>query len=262
MSTGTLPPLNPPVPPPPPPASAGRGAGAGDPRARSAARPRWERPALGGLLALTLLLYVWDLSREGWANTYYAAAVQAGTHSWSAFFFGSLDSANSITVDKPPFSLWAMGLSARVFGLDSWSLLLPQAIAGVLAVWVTYLIVRRWFDAAAALIAGAVLAVTPAAALMFRYDNPDAMLTLLLVLSAYALVRAIEGGRTAWLLAAGAILGFAFLTKSLQAFLCCRPSPWCGWSPRRGRSGGASGRWPRRRRRCWSRAAGGSPSSS
>ncbi len=126
-------------------------------------------------------------------------------------------------MDKPPFSLWAMELSARVFGLNSWSLLLPQAIAGVLTVLVTYLIVRRWFSAIAALVAGAVLALTPAAALMFRYDNPDAMLTLLLVLGAYALVRAIEAGRTAWLLAAGALIGFAFLTKSLQAFLVLPP---------------------------------------
>ena len=222
MSTGTLPPLTPPGPEPAA-ARADRGGRLAGLRARRAETARWERPALAGLLLATLLLYVWDLSREGWANTYYAAAVQAGTHSWSAFFFGSLDSSNFITVDKPPFSLWAMELSARVFGLNSWSLLLPQAIAGVLTVLVTYLIVRRWFSAIAALVAGAVLALTPAAALMFRYDNPDAMLTLLLVLGAYALVRAIEAGRTAWLLAAGALIGLAFLTKSLQAFLVLPP---------------------------------------
>ena len=135
------------------------------------------------------------------------------------------------------------GLSARVFGLDSWSLLLPQAIAGVLVVRVTYLIVRRWFSAIAALVAGAVLALTPAAALMFRYDNPDAMLTLLLAPGAYALLRAIEAGRTAWLLAAGALIGFAFLTKSLQAFLVLPPFAlvWLVAAPER--SGGGCGIW-------------------
>lgn len=218
-TTRTLPPLLQPGPSPAPEAAAGSGPRLAHLRAGRADAPRWERPALGGLLLVTLLLYVWNLSREGWANTYYAAAVQAGTQSWSAFFFGSFDQSNFITVDKPPLSLWAMELSARAFGLNAWSMLLPQAIAGVLSVWVTYLIVRRWFSPVAALLAGAVLAVTPAAALMFRYNNPDAMLTLLLVLGAYALVRAIEGGHTRWLLAAGAIVGLAFLTKSLQALL-------------------------------------------
>ncbi len=181
--------------------------------------PRWERPALWALLGGTLLLYLWDLAREGWANQYYAAAVQAGTQSWHAFFFGSLDASNFITVDKPPFSLWVMELSARVFGLSSWSLLVPQAIAGALTVFVTYLIVRRWFGPVAALLSGLALALTPVAALMFRFDNPDAILTLLLVLGAYALVRAVEGGRTRWLVAAGAVIGCAFLAKSLQAYL-------------------------------------------
>ncbi|MGD9572994.1 MAG: ArnT family glycosyltransferase [Thermoleophilia bacterium] len=221
MSTGTLPPL-PPLRPREPlaaPAEPPRASWWSRLRAQDADTPRWERPALAGLLLMTLLLYVWDLAREGWANTYYAAAVQAGTESWTALFWGSLDAGNAITVDKPPLSLWAMGVSARIFGLDSWSLLLPQAIAGVVSVWLLYVIVRRWASPAAALLSGAALALTPAAALMFRYDNPDAMLTLLLVAGAYALVRAMEHGSTRWIVAAGALVGLAFLTKSLQAFL-------------------------------------------
>ncbi|MGE0028445.1 MAG: glycosyltransferase family 39 protein [Thermoleophilia bacterium] len=187
-------------------------------RARAGA-PAWERPALAALLLGTLLLYLWELGREGWANSYYAAAVQAGTESWKAFFFGSLDASNFITVDKPPASLWLMELSGRVFGVNAWSMLVPQAVAGVLTVWLTYRIVRRWFDAPAALLAGAALALTPVAALMFRFNNPDALLTLLLVAGAYALVRAVEAGATKWLLLAGALVGTAFLAKSLQAFL-------------------------------------------
>jgi len=188
-------------------------------RLARAGAPAWERPALAALLLGTLLLYLWDLGREGWANSYYAAAVQAGTQSWKAFFFGSLDASNFITVDKPPASLWVMELSGRVFGVNAWSMLVPQAIAGVLTVWLTYRIVRRWFDAPAALLAGAALALTPVAALMFRFNNPDAILTLLLVAGAYALVRAVEAGATKWLVLAGALVGTAFLAKSLQAFL-------------------------------------------
>ncbi|MGH3230472.1 MAG: glycosyltransferase family 39 protein, partial [Streptosporangiaceae bacterium] len=181
--------------------------------------PRWARPALIGLLALTALLYLWDLTRNGWANDFYAAAVQAGTKSWKAFFFGSFDSSNFITVDKTPASLWVMELSGRIFGFSQWSMLVPQALEGVASVGLLYAAVRRWFGPPAGLIAGLILALTPVAALMFRFNNPDALLVLLMTAAAYALVRAIENGRTRWLVFCGVLLGFAFLAKMLQAFL-------------------------------------------
>jgi len=177
------------------------------------------RPALLTLLALTAVLYLWDLGASGWANSFYSAAVQAGSKSWKAFFFGSSDSANFITVDKPPGSLWLMEISARLFGVNSWSILVPQALEGVATVGVVYLTVRRWFSAQAALLAGAILALTPVAAMMFRFNNPDALLALLLTGSMYALVRALEKAQTKWLVLAGTLLGFGFLTKMLQAFL-------------------------------------------
>ena len=186
-------------------------------------RPRWERPALLALLAGTAALYLWDLSASGYANDFYAAAVQAGTKSWTAWLFGSLDPGNAITVDKPPAALWVMGLSARVFGFGSWSLLVPQALMGVGSVALLHAAVRRWAGPAAGLLAGAALALTPAAVLMFRFDNPDALLVLLLVTGAYATVRAIDAASvrasTWWLVAAGAAVGFGFLTKMGQALL-------------------------------------------
>src|SRR5581483_7412590 len=139
--------------------------------------------------------------------------------SWKALVFGSFDSSNFITVDKSPGALWVMDLFARVFGLNAWSILVPQAIEGVAAVALLYATVKRVFSPAAGLIAGAVLALTPVATLMFRYNNPDALLTLLLIGAAYALVRALEDTRTRWLVAMGALLGFAFLAKMLQAFI-------------------------------------------
>jgi 4-amino-4-deoxy-L-arabinose transferase-like glycosyltransferase len=179
---------------------------------------RWVRPALILLLGLTALGYIWDLSSSGYANSFYAAAVQAGTKSWKAFLFGSLDPSNFITVDKPPASLWVMELSGRIFGFSSWSMLVPQALEGVAAVGLVYASVRRWFGAPAGLLAGAALAATPVAALMFRFNNPDALLVLLLVASAYALTRALEKAGTRWIVAAGGLLGLAFLAKMLQAF--------------------------------------------
>ena len=180
-----------------------------------------ERAALAVLLLGTAVLYLWGLGDSGWANSFYAAAAQAGSESWTAFFFGSSDAANAITVDKTPLSLWPMALSIKLFGLSSWSLLVPQALEGVAAVAVLHAAVRRATGSAwAGILAGTVLAVTPVAVLMFRFDNPDALLVLLLTAAAYGVQRALESPRPVrWLALAGALVGLAFLTKMLQAFL-------------------------------------------
>ncbi len=181
--------------------------------------PAWVRPALLALLVGTAVLYLWGLGSVGWGNSYYTAAVQAGSKSWKAFLYGSTDASNFVTVDKTPASLWPAEIAVRIFGLNSWSVLAPQALEGVAAVGVLYLAIRRWFGPAAGLVAGLVLALTPVAALMFRYNNPDALLMLCLVLAAYWLTRAIEDGRTRWVVLTGAALGVGFLAKELQAFL-------------------------------------------
>jgi 4-amino-4-deoxy-L-arabinose transferase-like glycosyltransferase len=181
--------------------------------------PAWARPALLALLVTTGLLYMVGLSRNGWANEFYAGAAQAGTESWKAFLFGSLDSSNFITVDKPAGFLWPMELSARIFGVNYWSLLLPQALAGVATVGVLYTTVRRWFGPAPAIIAGVALALVPVATLVFRFNDPDAFITLTATLAAYAITRAIESGRTRWIALAGALFGLGFLGKMLAGFL-------------------------------------------
>ncbi len=197
-------------------------------------RPRWVTPALLGLLAATAVLYLWGLGSSGWANSYYAAAAQAGTQDLTAWLFGSLDPGNAITVDKPPAAMWVMGLSGRLFGFSPFTMLLPQALMGVGAVALLYAAVRRCSGPAAGLIAGAALALTPVAALMFRYNNPDALLVLLLVAAAYCVVRATETASTRWMALAGCALGFAFLTKMLQAFLVA-PGSGAGVPRRRAR---------------------------
>jgi 4-amino-4-deoxy-L-arabinose transferase-like glycosyltransferase len=179
----------------------------------------WTRPALWLLLAGTAVLYLWDLSASGWANDFYAASAQAGSMSWKAWLFASLDPGNAITVDKPPAAMWVMGLSMRIFGVNSWALLAPQALMGVGSVALLAAAVRRWFGPIAGLIAGATLALTPVAVLMFRFDNPDALLVLLMTAAAYTTVRSLERGSWRWLAGTGVLLGFAFLTKMLQGFL-------------------------------------------
>lgn len=185
--------------------------------------PRWARPALYGLLLAVALAYFYNLSASGYANSFYSAAVQAGSQSWKALFFGSLDSANAITVDKPPAALWPMALSVRLFGLNSCAILAPQVLMGVATAAVLNTAVRRRFGPVAGLIAVGVFALTPVAALMFRFNNPDALLALLMTVTVWCVLRALEQGRTKWLLWAGAAVGFAFLTKTLQAFLILPP---------------------------------------
>ncbi|MCR4512551.1 glycosyltransferase family 39 protein [Aeromicrobium sp. 50.2.37] len=189
----------------------------GDPADHPAARP-----ALVLLLVGTAALYLWGLGSSGWANSFYSAAAQAGSDSWKAMFFGASDAAGSITVDKTPLSIWVMALSVRLFGLSSWSILVPQALMGVATVALLHATVRRTTgNAWAGLGAGLVLALTPVAVLMFRFNNPDALLVLLLVGATAATLRALEDPRRAarWLALGGALVGLGFLTKMLQAFL-------------------------------------------
>ena len=184
---------------------------------------------LSVLLAATAALYLWNLSASGWANAFYSAAAQAGASDWTAMLFGSSDAANAITVDKTPAALWVIDVSVRLFGLNPWSILVPQALEGVGAVALLYAAVRRVSGDGAALLAGAVFALTPVAALIFRFNNPDALLVLLLVAAAYCVQRACEKDSSRWwLIAAGSSRGLRVSRPR-----CCRHSWWCRVSPRR-----------------------------
>ncbi len=175
-----------------------------------------------GILAGAVTLYAWDLDQQGWANAYYTAAAQAGSQSWRSFFYGSLETGNAVATDKPPASLWLMALSFRVFGRSSWSLILPQVLQSAASVLVLHRTVRRCSGTAAALIAAIVLATTPAFFVLARFNHPDTLLTLLVLSAAYCTVRASASDRPGWLISAGGLLGLAFLTKWMVAFL---PAP-------------------------------------
>jgi len=185
----------------------------------SPSRLSWEKVGLAVLLMATAASFLWGLDRNGWANPYYSAAAQAGSQDWKAFFFGSLDAGNLITVDKPPLSIWIMSLSVRLFGLNSWALLVPQALMGVTTTWIIYKIIRRSLGAAPALLGALIYATTPVVVLMSRYNNPEPLMGLLTVAAAYFILRAIEDGRWAWYLLAGTSLGLGFMAKQIQAFV-------------------------------------------
>lgn len=182
-----------------------------------------QRIALASVLVVAGMLYTWKLDQNGWANAYYSAAVQAGQHDPAAFFFGSSDWGNSITVDKPPLNLWIMGISVRLFGLNPWALMLPQVIMTLGSTYLIYALVRRSFPAYAALLASWIFATTPITVLLARYNNPDPLMVLLMLAALYAAIRATEdagtGTGTRFLLLSALFLGLGFLAKQLQAFL-------------------------------------------
>lgn len=179
-----------------------------------------QRLALAALLLGTAVLYLWRITINGMGNAFYAAAAQAGATDWKALLFGSLDPHDFITVDKPPLSQWVMGLSGQLFGFSSASMLVPEALMAVAAVALLYGGVARVAGPRAGLVAGAALAVTPVAALMFRFNNPDAVMVLLMTAAAYCTVRAVTGDRGArWVALAGVALGGAFLAKMLEGLM-------------------------------------------
>ncbi|MFN6542307.1 ArnT family glycosyltransferase [Mycolicibacterium nivoides] len=190
-----------------------------------AAQPvRWdfsraERLALPALLTATALAYLWNITVNGMGNQFYAASAWAGSLNWEALLFGSLDPANFITVDKPPVSQWVMGLSGQLFGFSSASMLIPEALMAVGSVALLHGAVRRISGPRAALLAGAALALMPVAALMFRFNNPDAVMVLLMTAAAYCAVRALEQNGARWMALAGVALGFAFLAKMLEGLM-------------------------------------------
>jgi 4-amino-4-deoxy-L-arabinose transferase-like glycosyltransferase len=180
---------------------------------------RCERVALAVVLLLTAVIYLWNITIDGMGNKFYAGAAWAGSQNWVSLLFGSLDPRNFISVDKPPVSQWVMALSGQIFGFSSASMLIPQALMAVASVALLYGAVRRISGPSAGLLAAATLALTPVAALMFRFNNPDAAMVLLMVASAYCTVRALEHASARWIALAGVALGFAFLAKMLEGLM-------------------------------------------
>src|SRR6266849_3108032 len=178
---------------------------------------RAPRPELIGLLALAAVLNLWALGQNGWASTYYSAAVRSMSTSWHDFLFASLDKSGVMTVDKPPLALWVQALSVRVFGYHQLSVLVPQALMGVASVVLTYDLVRRRFGRIGGFVAGLSLAVTPITVAVSRHNNPDALLVLCCVAALWCFVRALEAKparrQTRWLVLAGVCVGLGFETK-------------------------------------------------
>jgi 4-amino-4-deoxy-L-arabinose transferase-like glycosyltransferase len=198
----------------------------------------WHRLALTAIVALSAFLNLFHLTSEGYGNTYYAATVKNMLTSGRNFFFASFD-AGFVTVDKPPLGFWIQAASANVFGFSGWSIVLPQAIAGVLSVGLVYHLVRRAMGAVAGLLAALTLALTPISVAINRHNNVEGVLVLVILLAAWAFVLATETGRLPWLLLGAVLVGLGFNIKMLEAFLVL-PAFYLLYLT------GAPGCWPRR----------------
>jgi 4-amino-4-deoxy-L-arabinose transferase-like glycosyltransferase len=176
-------------------------------------------PDLLGLLAITALLNLWHLSAAGWANGYYTAGVRSMIDSWHNFLFGSFDPSGVMTMDKPPLAFWVQALSARIFGFNSWSILVPQALMGIATVALSYDLVRRRFGRIGGFVAGLTLAITPVTVAVSRHNNPDAALILCCVAALWFAVRGLEDGRTKWIVWSGVMVGLGFEAKMGTALL-------------------------------------------
>ncbi len=179
----------------------------------------WHRIALTGILLISAFLNFFDIQKVGYGNTYYSAAVQSMLKSWHNFFFVSFDGAGLVSVDKPPLGLWMQAASAKIFGFSGFSVLLPEAVAGVLSVALLYVLVRRAFGPVTGLLAALILAVTPVSVAVNRDNIMDGLLVLTVLLAAWAVTKAVETGSLRWLLLCAVFLGLGFNIKTLQAYL-------------------------------------------
>ncbi len=178
-----------------------------------------RRAAFPALLALSAAVSFFNLWRDWYTDPYFAAAVKSMLTGWHAFFYVSFDPAGFISVDKPPLALWLQAASAKLLGFGGFSLLLPQALAGVLSVALLYYLVRRAFGPVAGLLAGLMLAITPIDVAMNRSNNSDSLVVLAVLVGAWAISVAAETGRLAPLLLCALALGLGFNVKWLQALL-------------------------------------------
>ena len=171
------------------------------------------------VLLLTSFLYVTHLEQVAFGNLYYAAGVKSMLMNWHNFFFVSSDPGGFITIDKPPLGFWIQAISAKIFGFQGWSLILPQAVAGVTSVYLIYVLVKQHYAVGAGLMAGLALALTPIFVATSRNNTIDVLLVMTLLFATLVFLPTKQELGLKKLLLAFFLIGIGFNIKSLEAFL-------------------------------------------
>jgi 4-amino-4-deoxy-L-arabinose transferase-like glycosyltransferase len=181
--------------------------------------PLWRQLALAGVMLISIFMNFYQLGQNGYGNLYYAAAIRSMLDNWRNFFFVSFDPGGFVSIDKPPLGFWLQAASAKIFGFTPFSIFLPQALAGVLSVLLLYHLVRRHFGVMAGLLAALALAISPISVVTNRNNTIDSTLVLVMLLGAWAVLRAAETGKLRWLLLCAVFAGLGFNIKMLEAYL-------------------------------------------
>jgi 4-amino-4-deoxy-L-arabinose transferase-like glycosyltransferase len=179
----------------------------------------WQRLGLIAVMLVSIFMNFYQLGQNGFGNLYYAAAIRSMLDSWHNFLFVSFDPGGFVSIDKPPLGFWLQAASAKIFGFTPFSIFLPQALAGVLSVLLLYYLVRRHFGVVAGLLAALALAISPISVLTNRNNTIDSTLVLVMLLGAWAVLRAAESGKLRWLLLCAVFVGLGFNIKMLEAYL-------------------------------------------
>jgi 4-amino-4-deoxy-L-arabinose transferase-like glycosyltransferase len=179
----------------------------------------WQRLGLIAVMLISIFMNFYQLGQNGFGNLYYASAIRSMLDSWHNFFFVSFDPGGFVSIDKPPLGFWLQAASAKIFGFTPFSIFLPQALAGVLSVLLLYYLVRRHFGVVAGLLAALALAISPISVLTNRNNTIDSTLVLVMLLGAWAVLRAAESGKLRWLLLCAVFVGLGFNIKMLEAYL-------------------------------------------
>src|SRR5436853_1911716 len=181
--------------------------------------PIWRRLALAVVMLISIFMNFYQLGQNGFGNLYYASAIRSMLDNWHNFFFVAFDPGGFVSIDKPPLGFWLQAASAKIFGFTPFSIFLPQALAGVLSVLLLYHLVRRHFGVVAGLLAALALAISPISVVTNRNNTIDSTLVLVMLLGAWAVLRAAETGKLRWLLLCAVFVGLGFNIKMLEAYL-------------------------------------------
>jgi 4-amino-4-deoxy-L-arabinose transferase-like glycosyltransferase len=179
----------------------------------------WRQLALAGVTLISIFMNFYQLGHNGFGNLYYASTIRSMLDNLHNFFFASFDPGGFVSIDKPPLGFWLQAASAKIFGFTPLSIFLPQALAGVLSVLLLYHLVRRHFGVIAGLLAALALAISPISVVTNRNNTIDSTLVLVMLLGAWAVLRAAETGKLRWLLLCAVFAGLGFNIKMLEAYL-------------------------------------------
>lgn len=171
------------------------------------------------ILILSFILNRANLKIQGYGNEYYAAGIKSMLTSFKNFFFLSFDPSGFVSLNKPPIGLWIQGIFGKIFGVSGFALILPEALAGTLCVFILYILIKRYFGFITGIMAALILAITPIYVAVSRTNDFQTILILFMLLSIMPAIKAAKTGNIKYLIVSVIIVGIAFNINRLESFI-------------------------------------------